>query len=831
MSELLDRRGSVESGYKALTGQQHYFLEVMGPANGVGLSVVSFEAVETMGEPYRITMELTHPDVLARGDYLGRDAVFTIDPVDLTEPRKFSGCITRFSQIKTSNDFTAYRVVVEAHIARLKLTRASRIYQNRNAPEIIEAVLRRHDLRGHQFLFKLRRKYPTHKFRFQYQVDDWSYIQILMQQEGIYSYIVPGEFGDVVVFGDDIDHYIYLPILTVPYREASGLESPKAAVCGATRAESVSALQTHMETVPASFLVADYNPERAYERYKAEANVARQDTTTYGQPYVYGTHHLDRPGAEWEAQLRHEAAIAWQIVYEGESNVFDLRPARVLRMDKALPDAPNGQMIIEITHRGARDKGYRNSYKAIPSDRRFRLKIEDEKWPKIPGTLSGRVTSSGKYKFAYLTEQGHYRVRFDLDFAEWTPGLESVPLRLAKPFAGGKRTGFHFPVVDGTEAVLAFRDGDPNKPYISQFHHDSQHPDLITSEDGWRTRNVIRTQSNNKLRFEDLQGYEGVKLSTEHSGKSQLNLGCLVDRKKQKRGEGFELRTSGWGAIRGGKGLFISADDQVKAEGQQLDIQAAQCLLEQALRQTEALSEAAKAAQAMTADCEAQKALLNDTLTQLKQAGVLVSAPAGIALASGTHVQLSATDNLIATAGRHADISVLKRFTVAAGETVSLFAQKLGMKLFAAKGKVEIQAQNDEMQLLADQNMTITSANGRVVIEAKEELLLKCGGSYFRMSSTGIEDGTRGDRSIKAAAFSRQGPTSLSQSMNTWKHANFDEDFEVRWPFDDQPVSSQKHTIVRSDGSLIRGEADAEGKTELQKGLSLDSLRLRLDPD
>jgi len=764
MAELLDRRGSVESGYKALTGQQHYFLEVMGPANGVPLSVVSFEAVEKIGEPYRITIELTHPEVLARGDYLGRDAVFTIDPVDFTEPRKFSGCITRFSQVKTTKDFTAYRIVVEAHIARLKLTRASRIYQNRTAPEIIEAVLRRHDLRGHQFLFKLRRKYPAHKFRFQYQIDDWSYIQILMQQEGIYSYILPGEFGDVVVFGDDIDHYIYLPILTVPYREASGLESPKAAIYGATRAESVSALQTHMETVPASFLVADYNPERAYERYKAEANVARQDTTTYGQPYVYGTHHLDRPGAEWEAQLRHEAAIAWQIVYEGESNVFDLRPARVLRMDAALPDAPNGQMIVEITHSGARDKGYRNCYKAIPSDRRFRLRIEDERWPKINGTLSGRVTSPDKDKYAYLTEQGQYRVRFDLDFDEWTKGMESVPLRLAKPFAGGWRTGFHFPVVDGTEAVLEFRDGDPNKPYISQFHHDSEQPDLIAAEKGWYTRNVIRTQSNNKLRFEDAQGYEGIKLSTEHSGKSQLSLGYLVDSQTKQRGEGFELRTSRWGAIRGGKGVFISADDQLAADGQQLDMGAAQQLLERALQQAQTLSEAAGAAQAHAADVAKQRALLENTLNGLKKAGLLASAPEGMALVSGGHMQFSATENLIATAIGDADISTLKKFTVAAGEAVSLFAQKLGMKLFAAKGKVEIEAQSDAIGLQADKNVEITSVAGRIVVSAKDEIILMAGGSYLKLNALGIEDGTPGDRRFKCGKFGATGPVSMSLS-------------------------------------------------------------------
>jgi type VI secretion system secreted protein VgrG len=99
---------------------------------------------------------------------------------------------------KRRKDFTSYRIVVEAHIARLGLTRTSRIYQQQSAPQIIEAILRRHDFKGHQFSFKLRRKYPQHAFRFQYQIADWPYIHVLMEQEGIYSYIVPGKFGDVV---------------------------------------------------------------------------------------------------------------------------------------------------------------------------------------------------------------------------------------------------------------------------------------------------------------------------------------------------------------------------------------------------------------------------------------------------------------------------------------------------------------------------------------------------------------------------------------------------------------------------------------------------------
>ncbi|MGT2455955.1 DUF2345 domain-containing protein [Cupriavidus basilensis] len=257
-------------------------------------------------------------------------------------------------------------------------------------------------------------------------------------------------------------------------------------------------------------------------------------------------------------------------------------------------------------------------------------------------------------------------------------------------------------------------------------------------------------------------------------------------------------------------------------------MEAVQNLLQQALQQSEALASAANAAQAVAADCNRQKALLNDTLTALKKAGILVSAPAGIALASGSDLQLTAAQNLIATAGGHADISVLKRFTVAAGERVSVFAQKLGIKLFAAKGKVEIQAQSDEMRLLSDKNMTISSANGRVVIEAREELLLKCGGSYLRLSSTGIEDGTRGDRTIKAAAFSRRGPTSLAQHMNSLPATAFNDPYVLRNKVTGEVLKHQSYEIVREDGTRIKGMTDAMGRTALQKSHDVEAVVIRV---
>jgi type VI secretion system secreted protein VgrG len=417
------------------------------------------------------------------------------------------------------------------------------------------------------------------------------------------------------------------------------------------------------------------------------------------------------------------------------------------------------------------------------------------------------------------------KLPFDLD--EWSPGGTSRPVRFAKPYSGDNY-GHHFPLIDGAEVAIVFTDGHPDRPVIIGAMHDSLHPDLVNNLN--HTRNIVRTAAQNELRMEDKEGVEHIHLTTPFQT-SELNLGHMVDGSRKERGRGAELRTDEHVSIRGAKGVFVTAETQSGGAGQQLAMQGAQGWLDLALQQMRALGEAASAAQAVAADYDRQRTLLEGTLRALKKSGVLVSAPDGIGLTSGTDLQLAANNNLIATASGNADIGVMKRFTVAAGELVSIFAQKLGLKLFAARGKVEIQAQSDEMNLMSEKDMRMTSANGRVTIEAKSELILKCGGSYIRISGTGIEDGTQGNRAIKSAAFSRQGPSSLAESMNTWKHANFDEEFALQWPFDGKPVANRKFSIIREDGSVLQGITDANGKTGLQKSIFADGIRLRLDPE
>ncbi|PTU67637.1 hypothetical protein DB032_23305, partial [Chromobacterium sp. Panama] len=164
----------------------------------------------------------------------------------------------------------------------------------------------------------------------------------------------------------------------------------------------------------------------------------------------------------------------------------------------------------------------------------------------------------------------------------------------------------------GTEVLVSFVLGDVDRPYISGCLHNSE---LTDSNPGahWDSRNLIRTWANNKLRLEDRKGQEHIKLATEFD-KSQLNLGHAVDGQRAPRGEGFELRTDGWGALRAAKGLFLSTDAQPKARGKQLDMQAALDQLEEAAQLVDSLRQAAQQAQAELADLNAQKQLLQQTL-------------------------------------------------------------------------------------------------------------------------------------------------------------------------------------------------------------------------
>lgn len=183
-------------------------------------------------------------------------------------------------------------------------------------------------------------------------------------------------------------------------------------------------------------------------------------------------------------------------------------------------------------------------------------------------------------------------------------------------------------------------------------------------------------------------------------------------------------------------------------------------LAQQHLAQTAELSQA-DAAQAIKTQNEAIKggAKAHDNPSpEMTRPDVVLASSAGIATtaADSTH-QASSADHAI-TAGRDMSVSLGRSLFASVRGAISMFAYQLGLKLIAAKGKVEIQAQSDQMALAALKDVTISSTDGRVVITASKEVWIGAGGSYVQINGSGIINGSPGAILEKGASWDVPGP-------------------------------------------------------------------------
>lgn len=813
----------------------HHKLKIRGLKSPV--DVLTFTGHEQLSSPFRYDIQFTSSDkAIAPESVLMQDGAFslTAPPVQgmpvQTALRTLHGVITGFKHLSSSQDEARYEVRLEPRMALLTRSRQNAIYQNQTVPQIVEKILReRHQMRGQDFVFNLKSEYPAREQVMQYGEDDLTFVSRLLSEVGIwFRFATDARLKiEVIEFYDDQSGYERG--LTLPLRHPSGLFD------GET--EAVWGLNTAYSVVEKSVSTRDYNYRTATAEMMTEQHDATGgDNTTYGEAYHYADNFLqkgDKEAAEsgaFYARIRHERYLNEQAILKGQSTSSLLMPGLEIRVQG--DDAPavfrKGVLITGVTVSAARDRSYELTFTAIPYLERYGYRPALIPRPVMAGTLPARVTSTVKNDiYAHIDKDGRYRVNLDFDRDTWKPGYESLWVRQSRPYAGDTY-GLHLPLLAGTEVSIAFEEGNPDRPYIAGVKHDSAHTDHVTIQN--YKRNVLRTPANNKIRLDDERGKEHIKVSTEYGGKSQLNLGHLVDAGKQQRGEGFELRTDLWGAVRAKKGIFISADAQDKAQGQVLDMTDALAQLHEAQSLVEALCSATEVAKAELADLQTQKVMMSETLAELKKSAMLLSAPEGIAQVTPKSLQLSAGENIISTSGKNSDFSVLKKFTVAAGETVSLFAQKLGIKIFAGKGKVEIQAQGDEMLLDALKDIRISSSEGRILISAKNEIILTSGGGYIRIGDGRVECAAPDKIIERGAVWQKFSGQSISQAMQQWDSADFAVTPEILWQQTGKPAKNQKVQVTRGDGSVVEMTTDEQGRLPIQSGLFVESIKIDL-PD
>ncbi len=805
--------------------------------------VHSFTGEEELSKPYRYTIRFTSPaSNIAVNNVLNQRAEFILRAPNPKagwhnqEPwlpvRQINGVITSFARLKSSADEALYECVLEHDLALLDRNYRSAVYMNVTVPELVTQLMKEsRQFEGYNIDFdRLSRSYPRREMVIQWKETDLQFIRRLLAEIGIWFRFenhdkVQGE--TVVIFGDGGRRYVFSD-KKLPYVRHSGMTSHE---------EYITELEEQYELIPENVLVRTYN-YRNPSSPQADKTIFDNDIPdgiTRGKQYHYADHYLedgDFYGEEAEtatfcARLRYERLLNKQSVLGGTTSDPALLPGVMFHPTGDIPDGfKHGFLVTTMTLSGSRAQHYRAILKGIPYLNSYSYRPEYLPRPVIAGTVPGRVAAINRdHTYAGVDARGRYRVKFDFDLDEKRDGFESALMRLGRPY-GGDVFGFHFPLLDGTEVAVAFEGGDPDRPFIAHVMHDGKHPDLVTNRND--TRNVIRTAASNKIRLEDRRGQEHIKISTEY-GKGQVSVGHLVDATGKKRGEGVEARTDDWMALRAAKGVMITTEAQPRAAGKQLDMTAAIAQLEKALSLAMTLQQSALTAGGSNVETD-QQSQLSQTLTNLTGAGLLTYADKGQAHVTPDSLQLSAGKDVIVTAGQDTSVNVVKKFSLAVGEKLSMFVRKLGIQMVAGAGDITTQAQRGALHMLSQKDFTMASTDGQLNGSARQGIQLVCGGGGIRVSPdglvtifspTGIE--------LKGPSLKYDGPESAQATVPPFNQGAFKLRYQLHAGDDpEQILANKKFRLTSSAGKVLEGVTDSNGHSALLDADDLDTYKMEL---
>lgn len=427
--------------------------------------VRGLEGREVISEPFTfdldVACDLEHdlPQDAAPGAEIS--LVLEIDGVEVRRVHGMLGPIK--SRLEPPDDHATYRLRLLPRMFRLTLVETQEIFLDRTVPEIIQDKLERNGFGSDDFELRLLETYESREFVVQYRESDLAFVSRLAEHHGISFFFEHGNDRDKLIFTDHPDGF----------RPVEGAEELSFRPRG--EAVDVFALEVSTDLVPTSYIVQDYN----YRTPKLDLTACHElDSGNGGGVVEYGAHVKTPEEAERIAKIRAEERRSRQRVYEGKSNRSSLSAGRKTTLvDHPRLPAQTPLLLVELLHEAkfpsfsdgdrAGEAFYHNTFRAIPADITYRPPLRTPK-PRILGTTTGIIQPGpgGETEgIAKLDAEGRYTVEIHFDTKQPGEQKASHRIRMAQPFAG-TNYGMHFPLRPGTEVLLAFTNGDPDRPII-----------------------------------------------------------------------------------------------------------------------------------------------------------------------------------------------------------------------------------------------------------------------------------------------------------------------------------------------------------------------------
>ncbi|MEZ4300790.1 MAG: type VI secretion system tip protein TssI/VgrG, partial [Polyangiaceae bacterium] len=505
-------------------------------AAGPDVKVVHVRAVESVSAPFSVvvTALCTDPS-LPLSSIVGQPAKLEIVAgyafaLELGT-RGWTGIVRRAEQVRAlalgegEQSHSTYRFEIVPRLTLLSLRRNHRIFQHKNIPDIVDALLAPWGV-SHTWQVD-RPSYPKLEFKVQYGESDLHLLTRLLEEAGI-THVFEGEpdAGSRLLLSDRIEGTALRSGSPIRYvdnpSEAAELEFVTEVTWGRAVRPGARVLRDHDFRRPALALSGDSPKTQGFE------SALEQYLYDPGSFLVEGAAGGGTPVADDKGVARHEASYgksrasrdllsmrAGARTVTLETNAVDLCPGMVFSIDghphAGLPSSAR-LLVVQTTLDASLQGEWKLRVAAVPADIPYRPPQITQK-PIAHGFQSGTVVGPAGEEI-HTDEFGRVRVQFAWDREGKSDDNSSCWMRVHQGWGGLGYGMINLPRI-GQEVLVTFLEGDPDQPVVAgrAYNAVAQVPYKLPAH---KTRSTWKSDSSkgsggfNEIMLEDLKGQELV---------------------------------------------------------------------------------------------------------------------------------------------------------------------------------------------------------------------------------------------------------------------------------------------------------------------------------
>lgn len=430
------------------------------------------------------------------------------------------GIVARVEQRHGFHGYYFYQVTLAPKLWQLTRVHQNQIFLDQTLPQIIESLLQEGGLNADDYELRLMKDYPSWEYICQYRENHFQFLSYYLEKYGLYYFFdhtVKG--GKLIITDTKLSHQPAPEAATVDFSPPSGLEPDYGL-------EIFYTFFCQQQLGLKNITLKDYYFEKPSLDLTSRSEV---NAKGQGEIYLYGEHFRTQEEGRDLADIRAEEQRCREKVFIGQGNVPYARPGYTFQLqDHFRSDYNQDYLVTDVLPEGDQSNFFsgfglesvmpptttkpyfRSQVTAVGKNIQFRPPRRTPK-SRFYGTLHATVDGSQSAQYAELDSQGRYKVILPFDLSGRKDGKASTWLRMIQPYTGSNH-GQHFPLHKGTEVLLTFIDGDPNRPMIAGAAPNPDNPSVVTSDNSTQSR--LTTSGGNKIHIEDQEGSQRILFQT-----------------------------------------------------------------------------------------------------------------------------------------------------------------------------------------------------------------------------------------------------------------------------------------------------------------------------